>query len=1091
MRLFKYNVFNKFNLGMENMRKFLIFLVSLVVLVCVGLTTFYFVRNNEIITLKTNEIYCNAGDAISLNSLGIKIEKANKSKKTTFNYNAGGEDVEKYIKYDATSNAYIVSLENAGEVKLVIGTSNPKYPQLIVNVHIGNGSVENPYYIFNETDLARIGNTYRLDKHYVLMNDITLTSNFQPIGFNSATNSWEGFSGSLNGNGYTIKALNLSGEYENAGLFSSLNATASVKNLTLTDAMINGDYKNAGVVAGTSAGTIEKVVVKNSTIINTSSDSFNGAIAGVASNDVKMSYADNVNFEILGTEENSLSNVVVGGLFGKVQESTIQATYTNNVNISLSNATALTGGLVGEFVIGTTTGSIQQSYAVTSSTSENHAAFIGKITKASGFDAEKAVMLRHLIGNIAVVNNKTEIIDTDLVKTFDETFFKNVAIAGNSAFYDKNSALYLIRGFKSAGEIISTNEFVFYAMDAEEITNWDTTYVWNTANNSLPILRMGEIEPSAPTSEYLRRTLNQVSVGDNTSFLNVFKNDIENQNIKLTTGEEVIDLTNNWNPISVVNSTIDGNNKTIKVNLANAKDNCLGLFANVENSTIKNLNIIVTGVSANADFAGAVAAKITSSDEIAKSSIENIKVTFEEFGAVNISNFGGVVGSAENTTISNVEVNGLTINSNAIIKNAGALVSVLENNAEVNNSKVNATIYATTEVAGVVANNKGTITNVTGEVEVNLVKATADAKVGGVVATNVGVVDNVNITVNINATSANTTLYVGGVVATNTGTISNIEVIGSNINVAEVDATVYVGGVVANNAGTIEGVNNAIQNVGSYYIGKNFYVGGIVSVNSGNISEVLTQSNLCGNYVSGIAVVMENTKSTIDQVAVGIYNKETKSFAENIITGDKYLTGVVFNFKEGKITNVQATSKIIGETNNTRSSLIALLFFNGTTLKNATINSSFDGYGITYRETWTDFASYSNRKEEFGINKVQTGYAGFNIYKDNAYHGKMQSVVINVANKNVSSAKAAISSMNIGGKEYNDDDANSSYIKTVNGFNDYSQFIGSFEFRYANANGFQEFFGFNGKTTRTLTFEIGSVWENNNGISLMFLNDIA
>ena len=79
------------------MKKFLVFLVSLVVIVCVGLTTYYFVRNNEIITIKTKEIYCNAGDSIPLKSLGIKIKNANISKKTKFNYNAGGDDVTKYI----------------------------------------------------------------------------------------------------------------------------------------------------------------------------------------------------------------------------------------------------------------------------------------------------------------------------------------------------------------------------------------------------------------------------------------------------------------------------------------------------------------------------------------------------------------------------------------------------------------------------------------------------------------------------------------------------------------------------------------------------------------------------------------------------------------------------------------------------------------------------------------------------------------------------------------------------------------------------------------------------------------------------------
>ena len=90
------------------MKKFLIFLVSIVIVVCLGLTTFYFMKNDEIITISTKEIYCNAGDTISLESLGIVRKKANR--KTTFNYNAGGEKVEAAIKFDKEKGYYILNV---------------------------------------------------------------------------------------------------------------------------------------------------------------------------------------------------------------------------------------------------------------------------------------------------------------------------------------------------------------------------------------------------------------------------------------------------------------------------------------------------------------------------------------------------------------------------------------------------------------------------------------------------------------------------------------------------------------------------------------------------------------------------------------------------------------------------------------------------------------------------------------------------------------------------------------------------------------------------------------------------------------------
>jgi uncharacterized protein YxeA len=213
------------------MKKFLIFLVSLVVTVCVGLTTFYFMKNDEIITFETKELYVNAGDTISLEELGFSRKKP--SRKTTFNYNAGGEEVTSAIRFDEEKGYYIVGGAVAGDIKLAISTSNEKYAEFIITVHVGNGEKETPYYIFNETDLSKIGSVYGLNDHFKLMNNIVLSSEFAPIGYSEADAKYVGFSGSFDGQFNTINGLNLvDGEYSNAGLFSSINAGATVSNLT-------------------------------------------------------------------------------------------------------------------------------------------------------------------------------------------------------------------------------------------------------------------------------------------------------------------------------------------------------------------------------------------------------------------------------------------------------------------------------------------------------------------------------------------------------------------------------------------------------------------------------------------------------------------------------------------------------------------------------------------------------------------------------------------------------------------------------------------------------------------------------------------
>ena len=1066
------------------MKKFLLFLVSLVVVVCLSLTTYYFMRNNEVITIKTKEIYCNAGDTIPLKSLGINIKNKNISKKTAFNYNAGGDEVTKYIKYDEQLNSFVVSSTLGGEVTLVISTTNKKYADFTITVHIGDGSVQNPYYLFNETDLEKIGSLYRLDKSYLLMNDINLTEGFEPIGYNAVTSSWNGFGGTFDGQNHTITGLNLTDKVlEKAGLFSSINAGASVKNLIVDNATISGEYKYAGILAGTIAGDVEKVAVKNSSVNTKLDASFMGAFAGYQQDSqITMCYADNVKLDV-GEQTISVTGATVGGFIGKVSEGTISACYVNNIEINnINNSAVEFGGFVSEFVIGTDSGSIQQSYSNTTTNDVNYGAFINKITTASGFDKSKANMLRYLIGNIAVVYGKTSdasIVDTDVVKTFDNTFFKNMTYANRACFYEKDAAMYLVRGFAGAGNMIDANEYIYYAVNAGELTTWDTTYVWDIEGNKLPTLRMGNIAPTGPSSEYLRRDLEQKALNDKQAFLDMFKQDIKNENIKFL---EDIDLSTDWTPIALTNTTIDGNGKTVTVNLNKAVGENLGLFSIIENSTIKNLNIIVTGVSANATNAGGLAGIIKSSDKLTTSTIENVTITYQSFSTPTITNFGGIAGKIENTTILACTVSNLTINKNASIENAGAIVA--ENNGTITDITSNATIYASEKVGGVVAINNGTITTTSGNVIVNYNKAVNGAVVGGVAGENNGTISGSKIKVNINVSNAGTTTYVGGVAGDNNGTISDVSITAGAIEIRNLSNKIYVGGVAGINDGKIESVNNKMTSIGTYNVGKDQYVGGVVAINNGTISKVLTHSNLNGNTVGGVVAIMNKAQATIDQVAVGKYDATGKKFTANTIKADKYIAGVVVDFRAGKITNIQCVSNIQGQANSTRSSLVALIFPYGATLKNATIDSSLSGYGTFYRETWTDFASYTN-KAEFGLANGETGDERYNIYKYDTYHGIMQSVVINSANKGVSDAKAAMGSAFAWGKDYQDTE-DSSFVKLVDGFNDISQFQGSFTFVCSVST----LFGIEHKATKTLTFEIGKYWESNNGISLMFLKKL-
>ena len=1065
------------------MKKFLVFLVSIIVVVCFGLTTYYFMRNDEIIIINTKELYCNAGDIISLDALKMEVKKPNK--KTKYNYNAASSEVLNKVSYNEESGCYVVSETAGGEVDLVISTNNKRYAELKVKLHIGNGTSENPYYIFSQSELSKIGSVYRLDSNYSLMNNISLTSDFMPIGYSEASSSWIGFSGNFNGNGKTISNLNLtSADYVDAGLFSSINASATVSDLKINNATINGVYTTAGILAGNIAGNVDRIAVTNSTITNTAANSYTGSLAGVYSaNNLKLSYADNVTITV---EE--ATDVTIGGLVGKLVETTASATYANNIKINTTNTTGLVGGYAGEFVIGTNSGSVLQSYANTACGFENFAGFVGKVSTSASFDASKANMLSHFIGNIAVVANKAsnaDIADTDVIKEFDNSYFKNETYPTASVFFNPDASMYLIRGYISAGNVVETNEYVYYAVNSTNITMWDTNYVWKTNSISMPTLILGSIEPNGVSGDYFRKDLSKVEVTEDINkFENIFSTDVKDKNIQLL---EDVTLTD-WTPVALTNCTIDGNNKTIYVNLSNAKENYLGLFTVLDNCTIENLNVVVTGVSANATYAGAIAGKITSSAETI-STIKNVNITYQNnFGAVAITEFGGVVGNMENTEITGITVNDLIMNSNSKVEYAGSVVGKLVSGS-INNVNVTATIYGTTYVGGVAGENKGSISNIIADVALNNVVGTNNCLMGGVAARNEGAIIDATANVAINVLVAGKDAYAGNVAAINDGSIESVSVAGAGVSVANVDKTVYVGGVVASNNGSINSTYNTTTKIGDYYVGKNIKTAGVAVINNGDIQKVLTSSNIYGNYVAGVVVEMNATGKTIDQVVVGNYEKETKTLTRNSIKGDKYVAGVAVDFKAGKISNVQTASALEGATTSTRTSLIVLVFPNGAEITTSTINNKMSGYGTFYRDTWTDFASYTN-KAEFGYTATNASNVSyFNAYKSSAYCGKITNVVINSDYKSSGiSVKQAMGAVgNIIGFIPGSNDYNGvNNIKETSKFTTYSEFTGNFTFNCAYNSLYNSYV----KETATLNFSVGSVWENNNGISLMFLNNV-
>lgn len=1025
------------------MKKFLIFLTSIVIVICLGLTTYYFLRNDEVISFKTREIYCNVGDIIDLDDLGYTVFK--KNNKTSYNYNASSEQDLNKISYNANKGYYVA--KNGGDAKIVITTSNKGFKNFEVVVHIGDG-LNNPYYITSQKDLEKIGaeeSALTLDKKYQLLNDINLIGEFTPIGNDQA------FTGTFDGNNKTISGLNISTSRTYAGLFATLGKGSRVENLTIKNATINGSFAYVGTVAGEIKGAVNRVQVVNANITNNQDDAITAAFAGklYKGSKIYMSYAT-------GNVKCDSDIGVAAGFVGIVEEANIKACYANvkiDVNYIDEDNSAI-AGFVGRFVIGNTFGVISQSYSVSSCGNVNFANFIFSITTSIDFNTENANGLKYLIGNYSQGQQENVV---KYANTTVNDLFSN-------GYFNKSKSLFLI---VALDDLSNNNNFIYYAIDATNKRLWNNN-VWNF-NTKYPTLTMSNVTIENPVIDYYVKDATNNIVGDdsktNEENRNEFVNILQSSETKITLNSD-IDFENTIiNPFAIENKIIDGAGFTIKNVVINAdvENGNVGFFSTVKGCTVKNLkfeNIYFTNTIKNSAMGTLAGEVLLSTDGTTSSELSNITISMvKEVGAGNSNYFGGIVAKLnEGCTLINSEITNLTLNNDYKAKYIGGVVA--KNDGKVKNVTVNANLIALNNAAGIVAENNGTIDGASGDVKIMSNGKTVENGhiiIGGVAAVssaNVQNIDNfkINITLNNNTVKA----IIGGIVGSNSGYIVNSKINGNGISLGEeIGNVIYVGGVAAENYAVIDGVSVNVTNIGTCVANKNVYTGGVVAVDSAeqlyegnhernaNITKVQINISddgvIAGNYVAGIVAKMTKSNSTVDQV-----------YISGKLEGDKFVAGACYEMGDGNngvgtINNIQLINTINAKARSTRSSLLTLIFPAGAKLTNATVDSKFEGDGYFYRETWTD---YGANPESFGYN-TGVNNASFNIYAPDGNAGSMQSVVINNSNYGKTDIKTgSFATVFLGmGISYTNSDS-SSYVRDVNAidFRSKQTYIGSYNF---------------------------------------------
>jgi uncharacterized repeat protein (TIGR02543 family) len=241
-----------------------------------------------------------------------------------------------------TSNANSVATVNNGTVTAagrgtatIRASADGASAECTVTVFEGEGIGTDPYQIWNEADLRRVGTGtagWTLSAHYKLMEDIDLTGkpSWSPIGNNSTGNNSTRFTGNFDGNNKSIAGLNISATTGSCyGMFGYISGGV-VNNLALSICAISGfDY--VGGVAGVNRGTVENCYVTG----NVSGNEAVGGVAGSNSGIVKSCFVT-ANVSGNGNDGN------VGGVAG-YNDMTVENCYvTGNVSGKTS-----VGGVVG------------------------------------------------------------------------------------------------------------------------------------------------------------------------------------------------------------------------------------------------------------------------------------------------------------------------------------------------------------------------------------------------------------------------------------------------------------------------------------------------------------------------------------------------------------------------------------------------------------------------------------------------------------------------------------------------------------------------------------------------------------------------
>ena len=769
------------------MKKFLVYLLAIVIVAAMGFSIFYLVRDDEVLSITNTSLYKEVGDDIVV---GVNVKKPKSYTKIKLNY-AGDTDIVKQVSANLNPSKGEVTAKlkatGGGTVRINFQTNNSKFRNLYCDVMIGDGSVENPYYISTAEQLLSIGrdgSKYSADLNYELISNINL-ANLEDGTWDPATVA---FTGKLNGNGYAIQNMSISATSgTNLGLFGEIGVGGVIDNVAFEGVSISvpstGNY-NVGVVAGVNHGTISRINVKSASIRSNNSNAVIGGVVAVnettQSNDGDRAIARidraGVNLDLAYANLNSGTGAfdysgikgLVGGITAKNNGGTVINCYSvGSVNVANSAGTSFAGvvntNTTVTFVASSKYNSVYQAanvkdcYSAVTVTTTQDGANTGAY-KVSGVINTNSTQkytdsltgldfdYNQVVGNyyakeMLVSSDPTHTITSGMADVEYGVTGLELSKMQNEREFVSHVEYRFVKD-QSTGKVTKvpvTNED-----GSDKVIYWNFSAVWDitgSVNNGLPYLTYDNVS----VSDALYSATTYVEVATREALIAILSDATRNDTIYLITAD--IDMSGYaWTPIGSLENPFKG---TISG----------AVLANGEYPTISNLSVNQTTVDGYAGFIG-----VMESPAIVENlNFTDITVVGDEF------NYAGAVAASNGYISGKQTISGGTIR-----------------NITVKDASVEARIAA----GGIVGANYGDVVDVkvfsSDDAEKFVLVSTTPngeyAYVGGIAGINAKsisatsgrnlVKNRVIIVAYANASNYFAKVRLGGVAGTNTGSIS-------------------------------------------------------------------------------------------------------------------------------------------------------------------------------------------------------------------------------------------------------------------------------------------------------------------------------